>query len=116
MEGFLPVIVIWAVLCAVLAGYVVFRFVTDRAGDSQRHRLFPLVSHPTDRTFPPKGAWLEWVAYICLLAVPCGLLVALASDIGLISVPWSWSGIVAGVALILGLSLLALAKVVGRRK
>ena len=114
MEGFLPVIVIWAVLCAVLAGYVVFRFVTDRADDSQRHRLFPLVSHATDRTFPPKGAWLEWGAYICLLAVPCGVLVALASDIGLISVPWS--GMVAGVALFLGLSLLALAKVVGKRK
>lgn len=114
MEGLLPVIWIWALLCAVLAGYVVYRFVTDRSKDSQRHRLYPLVSRPTDPAFPAQGAWMEWAAYICLLAVPCGVIGALASEMDLISAPWS--GIIAGVGLLLGLLFLALAKLLGTNR
>ena len=114
MDGLLPVIVIWALLCAVLAVYVVYRFVTDRPTDSQRHRLYPLVSRPTDPSFPARGAWIEWAAYICLLAVPCGLLSALATDMDLLSAPWS--GMIAGLGLLFGLSFLALAKLLGKNK
>ena len=108
MEVFLPIVVTWGLLCAVLVAYVVYRFVTDRSKGSQRHPLYPLVSRPTDPSFPAQGAWIQWAAYICLLAVPCGLLGALASDMDIISAPWS--GMIAGLGLLLGLLFLALAK------
>src|SRR5688572_22779502 len=114
MEGLLPILVIWAVLCTVLVGYVVYRFLTDRTTGASRHPLFPLVSRSSDSPFPPRGAWLEWTSYIFLLAVPCGLLGALASEMGLISAPWA--GPIVGVGLLLGLSLLALASLISRRK
>jgi hypothetical protein len=114
MEGLLPVLGIWALLCAVLVGYVIYRFVTDRPNDSQRHPLYPLVSRPTDPTFPAPGAWMRWAAYICLLAVPCGVLGALATDMNLIAAPWS--GMIAGLGLLLGLSFIALAKLTGKNK
>jgi hypothetical protein len=108
MEDLLPVLVIWAGLCAVLIGYVAYRFVTDRGDGSPRHRFYPLVSRSTDPTVPPKGAWLLWAAYVCLLAVPASIVVALASEVGWISAPFSGGLALAGLAL--GLSLLALAK------
>ena len=114
MEGLLPIIGIWVLLCAVLIGYVSYRFLTDRAKESSRHPLFPLVSRPTDPTFPPHGAWLEWLSYVSLMAVPCGLLGALASEMGLISAPWS--GTIAGVGLLLGISFLAIARLTNKRK
>ncbi len=110
----MPVIVVWAILCAVLAAYVVYRFVTDRADGSAPHPLFPFVSRSTDGTLPPQGAWLEWIAYVCFGIVFCSLLASLASETGLTSV--SLSGKVAGGALLLGLSLLALAKQRSKRK
>ncbi len=104
----MPVIVVWTGLCAVLVGYVIYRFVTDRADGSPQHRLYPLISRPTDRAIPRKGAWLMWAAYLCLMAVPASILVALASEVGLISV--TFPGPVALIGLIVGLVLLALAK------
>jgi len=114
MEGLLPILAIWALLCALLVGYVIYRIVTDRTKGASRHPLFPLVSRSSDPTFPPQGAWLEWASYIFLLAVPCGLLGALASEVGLISAPWS--GAIAGLGLLFGLSFLVLARLIGKRK
>jgi|SRR5688572_6807307 hypothetical protein len=114
MEGVLPILAIWALLCVALVGYVIYRFLTDRARGASRHPLFPLVSRSSDPAFPTQGAWLAWASYTFLLAVPCGLLGALASEVGLISAPWS--GTIAGVGLLLGLSFLALARLIGKRK
>jgi len=114
MEGLLPVIVVWAVLCAVLAGYVIYRFATDQAKDSRRHPLYPLVSRPTDPSFPARGAWMEWAAYVSFLAVPLGVLGSLASELDLISTPWS--GMIAGCGLLLGLFFLALTRLIRKNK
>jgi len=108
MENLMPVITVWAALCVVLVGYIIYRFMTDRADGSPHHRLYPLISRPTDPAFPVKGAWLMWAAYICLMAVPASILVALASEVGLISV--SFPGPLVLIGLIVGLALLALAK------
>ena len=114
MEGLLPILAVWALLCAVLVAYVIHRFLTDRAKGTSRHPLFPLVSRSSDPSFPPEGAWLEWVSYVFLLTVPCGLLGALASELGLISAPLS--GTIAGIGLLLGLSFFALARLINKRK
>jgi hypothetical protein len=114
MKSLVPVIAVWVGLCAVLVGYIIYRFITDRTDGSPHHGLYPLISRPTDPAFPPKGAWLMWAAYICLMAVPASILIALASEVGLISV--SFPGAVALFGLIAGLSLLALAKRVSRSR
>jgi len=114
MEGYLPVIVVWAALCAVLAGYVIYRFATDKAKDSRRHPLYPLVSRPADPSFPARGSWMEWAAYVSFLAIPLGVLGGLASELGLIAAPWS--GVVAGCGLLLGLFFVALTWLIRKNK
>jgi len=114
MADIAPLIAVWAVLCLVVVGYVMYRFITDKADGSPQHPMYPLVSKPTDRSLPPGSAWLEWVAYVCLLLGLAGLLVVLASESGLISRPQHVVD-VAGPAALLGVLLLVIARVRGRR-
>lgn len=113
MDALLPILAVWAGLCIVLIGYVVYRFATDRPDGSARHILFPLASNPTDSAFPSRSAWLEWAGYICLLGALSSMLVGLASEVGLISAPFL--GQVAGVTFLLGLGLVGLARVVRKK-
>jgi hypothetical protein len=114
MADIAPLIAVWAVLCLVVVGYVVYRFVTDKADGSPRHPMYPLVSKPTDRSFPLGSAWLEWIAYICLLLGLAGLLVVLASESGLMARPQHVVDI-AGPAALLGILLLVIARARARR-
>lgn len=114
MADIVPLIAVWAVLCLVVVGYVVYRFITDKVDGSPQHSMYPLVSKPTDRSLPPTSAWLEWLAYICLLLALAGLLVVLASESGLITRPQHVIDI-AGPAAVLGILLLIVARVRGRR-
>lgn len=84
MEDIAVLLAVWAVLCAVLVGYVIYRFATDRSDGSQPHRLFPLVSNATDPTFPRNKAWLQWAAYIVGLAILSLFLVQVAKINGLL--------------------------------
>jgi hypothetical protein len=84
MEDIAVLLAVWAVLCAVLAGYVIWRFATDRSDGSHTHRWFPLVSKTTDPTFPLKSAWLQWAAYIVALAFLSFFLVQVAKINGLL--------------------------------
>lgn len=108
----MPILVVWGVLCVALAAYVAYRLLTDRAKGSRRHYLWPLVSHPTDPSVPPRGAWLAWLGYISILAALSAMLVGLAAEVGLLSAPFM--GPFFGVALLFGLALIGLAKAVSK--
>jgi hypothetical protein len=84
MEGVGLLLAVWAVLCAVMAGYVLYRVVSDRSDGSKTHRWFPLVSKSTDPTFPRRGAWFQWAAYIAGLAFLSFFLVQVAKINGLL--------------------------------
>jgi len=114
MADIAPLIAVWAVLCLVLVGYVAYRLMTDKSNGSARHRLYPLVSNAHDPAVPPRGAWLEWLAYVCLMLALSGMLVQLGAESGLL--PSSAHVVsIAGPALLIGLVLLAVA-VARRRK
>jgi hypothetical protein len=114
MADIAPLIAVWAVLCLVLVGYVVYRFMTDKANGSPQHPMYPLISRPTDHRLPAAHAWLEWAAYVCLLLGLAGLLVVLASDSNLMHRPQHVVEI-AGPAAALGILLLVIARVRARR-
>jgi len=105
---------VWAVLCLVLVAYVAYRFMSDKHDGSPQHPLYPFVSKATDRTLPKSGAWLEWAAYGCLLLGLAGLLIVLASESGLMPRPQHVTAI-AGAGAIIGVVLLVLARVGGRK-
>jgi hypothetical protein len=63
----IELLAVWAVLIAAVVAYVLYRVLSDKADGSAPHPQYPLVSKATDRMFPPKGAWLQWTAYIALL-------------------------------------------------
>lgn len=114
MADIAPLIAVWAVLCLVVVCYVIYRFVADKVDGSPQHPMYPLVSKPTDRSLPSGSAWLEWIAYVCLLLGLAGLLVVLASESGLI--PRSPHVVnIAGPAAALGILLLVIARVRARR-
>lgn len=112
MEALMPILVVWGILCVVLAAYVAYRFSTDRTKGTRRHHLWPLVSHPTDPSVPPKGAWLVWVGYISILAAFSAMFVGLAAEVGLLSAPFL--GHFFGIALLFGLALIGLAKAMAK--
>jgi hypothetical protein len=114
MTGLSALIGVWLVLCLVLVAYVAYRFISDRPDSSPQHPMYPLVSKPTDRSLPKSGAWLEWVAYGCLLLGLAGLLVVLASESGLVPRPQHVVAI-AGTGAIIGAVLLVIVRVGGRK-
>lgn len=114
MTGLGQLIGVWVVLCLVVVGYVAYRFMSDMRDGSPQHPLYPLVSKPTDRSLPTSGAWLEWLAYGCLMLGLAGLLVVLASESGLLQRPPHVVGI-AGTGAIIGVALLVIARVGGRK-
>jgi hypothetical protein len=60
----LLIIYTWGILSLVIIGYVIYRIFTDHKSDAKQHWLYPLVSNPTDGTFPAKGKFLSWALYL----------------------------------------------------
>ena len=64
--GTILIIYIWGILSFIIIGYVVYRLFIDRKSSEKQHWLYPLVSNPTDGTFPEKGKYLSWALYLFL--------------------------------------------------
>jgi hypothetical protein len=97
-----------------MLGYVAYRLITDKSDGSPPHPLHPLVSNPTDRGLPRRGAWFEWIASACLLLGLSGLLVILGTETGLLPAVPNIS-IIAGSAALVGLAFLAAARARGKK-
>ena len=104
-------LLIWATFCALLLIYVVYRFKTDKPDGSARHPLYPFVSKRTDTTFPRRGAWIDWLAYICFFIFLSSLFVALVEP------PWYQQFVVniAGPSLLVGCALLVVSRFRSRK-
>jgi len=64
-------IITCVILIAVLAGYTVYRLITDKEKDGKKNLLYPLNSNPSDPMIPKARNKLELVAYI---AIPLSIL------------------------------------------
>ena len=63
----IPIIIIWVILLAVLMGYVVYRFSTDKEKSGKKHWLYPLISNPGDPMLPKPDNKISLVIYLLLL-------------------------------------------------
>ena len=110
MDNPIPIIVVWALQGVVVSAYVIFRLVTDRRSDRERHFLFPLVSNASDGMFPKKGDILGWVSYALLVLGMVGFLgILYMESTGRTAEEYLVK--VAGVSLVAGCLLLGLSKI-----
>jgi len=79
------IISIYVALSLILLTYVVYRFKTDKPEGNKRHPLYPLVSNPTDPTFPINKTSITF--YIFMFAGILGVLLQLINESSDIAIP-----------------------------